>query len=89
MAVQISHQDQLYRQSERINGQLYTKYIEQLLSSGNAYYCFETDEELNQEREEAEKKGVPYIYSRKSLKYSKKNALKLELPRNQLLKLKK
>ncbi len=59
-----------YRQSERIEANIYQRYIDQLIESGNAYYCFETDEELNQEREAADKKGIPYIYSRKSLNYT-------------------
>ncbi len=59
-----------YRQSERINDQAYQPYIDQLLSSGNAYYCFETDDELTAERQAAEDQGIPYVYSRKSLSYS-------------------
>ena len=38
-----------YRQSQRLD--LYKKYAEQLLSSGKAYYCFLTDEELEALRE--------------------------------------
>ena len=59
-----------YRQSERIQDKVYWPYINQLLASGNAYYCFETDEELQAEREAADHQGIPYIYSRKSLRYS-------------------
>ena len=64
-------QDMKYRQSERISEGVYQKYISQLISNENAYYCFETDEELDAEREAAKKQGVPYKYSRKSLSYSK------------------
>ncbi len=60
-----------YRQSERIQDGAYQPFIDQLIASGSAYYCFETDEELDQERKEAEEKGVPYMYSRKSLLLSK------------------
>jgi glutamyl-tRNA synthetase len=64
-----------YRQSERINDQAYQPYIDQLLSSGNAYYCFETDEELAAERQVADDQGIPYVYSRKSLNYSSKEVM--------------
>jgi glutamyl-tRNA synthetase len=40
-----------YRQSERLP--IYQKYISQLLTSGKAYYCFCTPEELNKERNQA------------------------------------
>lgn len=57
-----------YRQSERIDEGVYTRYIDLLLKSGAAYYCFETPEELEQERQESIDNGVAYVYSRKSLK---------------------
>ena len=38
-----------YRQTERLD--LYLQYIEQLLSTGHAYYCYCTEEELAAERE--------------------------------------
>ena len=59
-----------YRQSERIESNAYQPYIDQLLESGHAYHCFETDAELDQERKEADEKGIPYMYSRKSLNLS-------------------
>ena len=62
--------DMKYRQSERMREKVYEPYIQQLLSSGDAYYCFETDDELDQERKEADNKGIPYVYSRKSLSYT-------------------
>ena len=33
-----------YRQSEQDRTNIYNKYIDQLIASGDAYYCFETDE---------------------------------------------
>ena len=54
-----------YRQSERIASNIYNKYIDQLIASGDAYYCFETDEELAAERQAAEDQGVAYMYSRR------------------------
>jgi len=47
-----------YRQSDRTT--FYTKYIDQLLNEEKAFWCFHTEEELEQEREEQMKdKGIP------------------------------
>ena len=62
--------DTKYRQSQRIAANVYGPYVEKLLASGHAYYCFETDEELAQERAQAEADGVAYMYSRKALTLS-------------------
>lgn len=51
-----------YRQSERLD--LYDKYIQQLLDEGKAYYCFETTEELDAMRKEAEKQKKGFIFRR-------------------------
>ena len=50
-----------YRQSER--QELYLKYAEQLLQDGHAYYAFDTPEELDQARTEAELKGETFTYN--------------------------
>ena len=50
-----------YRQSER--KQLYREYADYLLKSGNAYYAFDTTEELDQARHDAEAKGDTFIYN--------------------------
>lgn len=50
-----------YRQSERL--MIYRQYIDKLLDSGNAYYCYCTEEELEKEREKAISEGRPYRYS--------------------------
>lgn len=50
-----------YRQSERKN--LYVKYIDQLLEAGNAYYAFDTADELDTHRKEHEEKGKTFIYN--------------------------
>ncbi|MFK7756308.1 MAG: glutamate--tRNA ligase [Flavobacteriales bacterium] len=42
-----------YRQSER--KEMYAKYADQLIDSGNAYYAFDTAEELDTKRKSAEK----------------------------------
>ncbi len=50
-----------YRQSER--KEIYLKYALQLVESGNAYYAFDTPEELNALRAEAEKNGGTFAYN--------------------------
>ncbi|MHB9144049.1 MAG: glutamate--tRNA ligase [Symbiobacteriia bacterium] len=52
-----------YRQMERLD--VYREYAQRLLDSGDAYYCYCTPEELDAERQEAQKKGAVYQYSRK------------------------
>ncbi len=50
-----------YRQSERL--EIYEKYAKKLLESGNAYYCWCTQEELDVEKELAIKEKKDFIYS--------------------------
>lgn len=60
-----------YRQSER--KPLYKQYALQLVESGNAYYSFDTAEELNAQRAACEAKGETFMYnaiSRKNMKNS-------------------
>jgi glutamyl-tRNA synthetase len=63
-----------YRQSER--KELYKKYADQLIDSGNAYYAFDTPEELDQLRKDAETKGETFTYNSQTRK-SLNNSLKL------------
>jgi len=49
-----------YLQSQRRD--LYDKYIQQLLDEGKAYYCFETAEELDAMRKEAEARKKGFIF---------------------------
>lgn len=49
-----------YRQSERLD--IYKKYVDELIESGNAYYCFATPEELQAMREEQQRRGLPPKY---------------------------
>jgi glutamyl-tRNA synthetase len=46
-----------YRQSER--KPMYRQYAEQLVANGNAYYAFDTPEELDKWREDMKAQGVP------------------------------
>lgn len=52
-----------YLQTERLS--LYQPYIDQLLQSGNAYYCFCSEEDLERERAEQEARGEMPKYSGK------------------------
>ncbi len=49
-----------YRQSER--KAMYKQYADQLIAGGNAYYAFDTAEELDQLRKEAEEKQQVFSY---------------------------
>jgi len=51
----IQWDEKIYRQSERIT--LYQKYIKKLLDSGQAFWCYHSQEELVQEKEEQMKRG--------------------------------
>ena len=46
-----------YRQSRRL--EIYKEHARRLLESGHAYYCFMTDEEIEQQRQEAMRSGRP------------------------------
>ena len=50
-----------YRQSQRRS--IYRQYAEQLVASGHAYYAFDSAEELEKVRTEAESKGQTFIYN--------------------------
>jgi glutamyl-tRNA synthetase len=50
-----------YRQSERKD--IYKKYIQKLIDSGNAYYAFDTAEKLDFHRKDHEEKGKTFIYN--------------------------
>ncbi len=50
-----------YRQSERKH--LYKDYADKLIALGNAYYAFDTNEELDFHRKDHESKGKTFIYN--------------------------
>jgi len=50
-----------YRQSERKD--MYRKYAEELIKTDNAYYAFDTAEELDAHRKDHEEKGKTFIYN--------------------------
>ena len=55
-----------YRQSQRRG--LYRQYAEQLVSSGDAYYAFDSAAELEEARTAAERQGRTFIYNHESRK---------------------
>lgn len=65
-----------YRQSER--NSTYKKYIDQLLRSDKAYYCYCTPEELKQEREKQEQLKEPPKYSGRCAHLTDKERKRLE-----------
>jgi len=63
-----------YRQSERKG--IYREYAEMLLKKGDAYYAFDTPEELENERKRAESGGETFLYN-SSVRDRMKNSLTL------------
>ncbi|MGM9737675.1 MAG: glutamate--tRNA ligase [Candidatus Cryptobacteroides sp.] len=55
-----------YRQSQRKG--IYRKYADQLIENGYAYYAFDTAEELESKRNEAEASGNTFIYNQMTRK---------------------
>ena len=64
-----------YRQSERKDQ--YRKYAQQLLEKGEAYYAFDTPEELEALRKEHESQGETFVYDAR-VRESLNNSLNLE-----------
>lgn len=64
-----------YRQSDR--KEMYKPYAEQLVESGNAYYAFDTSEELTAMREQAKKMKMPNWQYNSITRMSMKNSLTL------------
>jgi glutamyl-tRNA synthetase len=73
-----------YKQSERKS--IYKQYADKLVSSGNAYYAFDTAEELNNKRREFESEKRTFTYNA-SERLKMRNSLSLtEKEVNKLLK---
>lgn len=64
-----------YRQSER--KEIYSKYANQLIESGNAYYAFDTPDELVEMRERLKQAGVPGLQYDAVSRTGMKNSLTL------------
>ena len=50
-----------YKQSERLD--IYKKYTDQLIETGKAYYCFCSQEQVNEDRTQTGESGESYKYS--------------------------
>ncbi|MDA8537981.1 glutamate--tRNA ligase [Candidatus Pelagibacter bacterium] len=59
----IKHDGEEYIQSTKIND--HVKIIDELLKNGNAYKCYCSTEEIEDQKKKARQKKVPYIYNRK------------------------
>ena len=64
-----------YRQSER--KEIYKKYAEQLVANGNAYYAFDTPEEIETMREQRKAAGSGSLQYDASVRMKMKNSLSL------------
>ena len=71
-----------YRQSER--KEIYRKYALQLVESGNAYYSFDTAEELDVLRKKGEEQKETFIYNAKTREQLKNS---LNMPEEETLQL--
>ena len=71
----INHDGQEYIQSRRVNE--HVKVANQLLEKGFAYKCYCSDKEINEQRDNAKQKKLPYIYNRKW-----RDPKNLEIPKN-------
>jgi glutamyl-tRNA synthetase len=65
-----------YVQSER--GEIYRKYVQKLIDSGNAYHCYCTPEELETMRKQAQADKRPLSYNRKCLNLTDEGRKQLE-----------
>jgi len=85
-----------YIQSERLKSGIYRKYAEELVERGFAYYCFCTEERLEEVRKEQRKKGEVTRYDRKcrglDIKESRKRiadgekfVVRLKAPDNEII----
>lgn len=73
-----------YKQSERKD--IYKKYAEELVASGNAYYAFDTPAELQEEREKAKANGIHTWQYDSSTRGNMKNSLSLSADEVEKLK---
>ncbi len=59
----INHDGQEYIQSQKIDDHI--KVANELLKKGNAYKCYCSNEEIEEQKKRAKQKKIPYIYNRK------------------------
>jgi len=70
----IEHDDNEYIQSKKINEHI--KIAEELLKNGNAYKCYCSNEEIDEQKNRAKQKKLPYTYNRKCRDLEEKEAPK-------------
>ena len=71
----IEHDDKEYIQSQNIDK--HKEVAEELLKKSFAYKCYCSEEEINEQKEKAKKKKIPFIYNRKW-----RDPKDLEVPKN-------
>ena len=59
----IEHDGDEYIQSDKINDHI--KVVNELLKNGNAYKCYCSNKEIEEQKKRAKQKKLPYIYDRK------------------------
>ena len=70
----IEHDGDEYIQSTKINNHI--NVVNELIESGNAYKCYCSNEEIEEQKKRAKQKKLPYIYNRKCRDLDEKNAPK-------------
>lgn len=68
---------QLYRQTERLQAGVYKRFVERLLQSNHAYYCYCTPQELEAQRQQALAQGKMPKYSGRCRYLTKKQRQEL------------
>jgi len=70
----IEHDGDEYIQSTKINDHI--NVVNELIKNGNAYKCFCSNEEIEEQKKRAKQKKLPYIYNKKCRNLDKKDAPK-------------
>ena len=71
----IEHDEEIYIQSQKINE--HKKIAEELIKKGFAYKCYCSEKEINEQKNNAKKKEIPFLYNRKW-----RDPKNLEIPAN-------
>jgi len=74
----IEHDGEEYIQSTKIDDHI--KVANDLLKSGNAYKCYCSSDEIEEQKKRARQKKLPYVYNRKCRDLQKTNAPKIINP---------
>jgi len=67
----IKHDGDEYIQSKEINN--HVKIANELLNTGNAYKCYCSNEEIEEQKKRSKQKKLPYIYNQKCREITEKN----------------